>query len=153
MTVPFAIRVRRGDREVEVHGSEEFVREMLDELLEEHLRPAPRPLAGAPSVAGVEEQTFRELLNAAPNATAAERCVIAAHVLFARGQQSFGRDEVVQLFEEAMERQPNFYREVPNAVRSGWLTRAQGEADGKRFRLTASGVARVRELVGAQEAE
>lgn len=154
----YAIRVRRGDREVEVQGpSEEFVREVLTELVEEHLTTsagtiaAPVGRAGEASTNGQggDTRTFRELLNAAPSASAAEKCLLAAYVLHQQGEPSFGSDDVNRVFDEAMERQINFHREIRTAVQRGWAARAQGDA---RYRIVHSGILRVRELSGEEGA-
>ena len=50
----YALRVRRGDREVEVQGpSEEWVREMLTELVEEHIPAAGAAVVSAAAGAAV----------------------------------------------------------------------------------------------------
>jgi hypothetical protein len=159
MTTNFVIRVRRGDREVEVQGpSEEFVREVLTELVEEHLNTgtavttvAPGTRSGEASTNGQggDTRSFRDLLNAAPSSTAAEKCLLAAYLLHQQGQPSFGSDDVNRVFDEAMERQINFHREVRTAVQRGWAARAQGDA---RYRIVHSGILRVRELTGEEGA-
>lgn len=152
----YAVRVKRGSNEVEVRGpSEEWVREYLTELVEEHFTtasttsPAPTGNGGEPSADGHgagDSRTFRELLNAAPSTSAAEKCLLAAYVLHQQGQPSFGSEDVAQVFNDAMEKQINFHREVKNAVRRGWVARA---GDANRYRIVNAGINRVRELAGA----
>jgi hypothetical protein len=159
MTASFTIRIRRADREVELQGTEEFVRELAGELLDQYLGP---PVAGelqakerlpktVPPVEGVRGRPrgFRELLAAAGDVTAAERCVLAAYTLYSQGTSTFDKDSVLQLFDESFERQPNFWREIPKAARQGWVMKAPGEP--RTFKLTNAGIARVRELVGQVE--
>ena len=153
----FAIRVRRGDREVEVQGpTEEWVRDMVTELIEEHFPAAPGtalvPTTATPAPAAVgnaDTRTFRELLIAAQGSTAAEKLLLAAYYLAQQGQLTFGRDDVTRAFEEAMESHINFHREVKAANQRGWVTRA---SEPNRFRLVTGGIARARELTGAGEA-
>lgn len=162
-TTAFEVRVRRGDREVEVQGpTEEFVRELLTELVEEHFQSAPRTSLAPESVAAPadggnadsgnaagDDRSLQELVNAAPRASAAEKVALAAYVLRGRGQDSFGRDDVRRLFDEAMERDINFHREVTKAARRGHVMRAMGGVN--RYRLTNTGLAHVRNLTGATE--
>jgi hypothetical protein len=152
----YALRVRRGDREVEVQGpSEEWVREMLTELVEEHIPAAGAAVVSAAAGAAVmtagdgDGRTFRELLIAAPGCTAAEKLLLAAYSLAQQGHLTFGRDDVTRAFEDAMETQVNFHRELKAANQRGWITRA---SEPNRFRLVSGGVARVRDLTGTAEA-
>jgi len=156
----YAVRVKRGTNEVEVRGpSEEWVREYLTELVEEHFTTAsttsPTPVGngGEPSTNGHgagDSRPLGALLNTAPATSAAEKCLLAAYVLHQQGQPSFGSEDVTNLFNDAMERQINFHREVKVAVRRGWVARATGEAN--RYRIVNLGINRVRELTGATEA-
>ena len=153
----FSIRVRRGDREVEVQGpTEEWVRDQLTELIEEHFTTTSTT-GQAPVGSGAEsstnghgagdDRTFRELLNEAPSTSAAEKCLLAAYVAYQQGQPSFGSEDVTRQFTDAMEPQINFHREVKVAVRRGWVARAEAN----RYRIVNAGINRVRELTGALE--
>jgi hypothetical protein len=78
-------------------------------------------------VPGLPARIVLALPAAQAAASAAEKVVLARYVLYPRGQQSFGREDVIRLLDEAMERQINFPREVKSAVRRGQVTRAVGE--------------------------
>lgn len=158
MSTGFSVRVRRGEREVEVSGTEEFVRDMFETLVEDYLTAPRIPAAGATqsesggaallSLDG-EPGQFRDLLNRAKGATAPQRCLMAAVVLYKQGVQSVGRDDIHRMFEEAMESQINFYREAGACVKAGWMTKVSG--DEKRYRVTNSGLHKVNELAGVSE--
>jgi hypothetical protein len=167
-TVQYTIRVRQGDREVEVAGTEEFVREMIPELIATHLDPPDfvvssvegpvsaaalsignGPVAAIPQVA----PSFRDMLNTAARATAAEKVLLAGYFIMSQGNETFDAGSASELFDSAYETKPNFSREFEKAAKRGYMIKVRG-GDGRRllFRLTHRGIGRVRELMNLQEA-
>lgn len=176
----FVVRVRRGLVEVEVRGTETFVREMSSDLFDQYLvddgaveardyevveEPA-RPRQGVPAVSVQGQQllfapnpvmpplamTFRDMLNGAGNPSAAERVLMAGYFLMAEGNEGFDAASAAELFTTAYESKPNFSREFERAAKLGWITRTRSN-DPRRFtfRLTHRGIEHVRQLMNAKE--
>jgi hypothetical protein len=166
--IQHVIRIRQGNSEVEVAGTEQFVREMLAELVPLHIDSAsagssrsehsissgPVPTAnGYPAGISPIAPSFRDMLNAAPRASAAEKVLLAGYFTMAEGNDTFDASSAIELFNSAYEKTPNFSREFEKAAKQGYMVKARG-GDGRRmsFRLTHRGIERVRQLANAEEA-
>jgi hypothetical protein len=168
------VRVRRGSIEVEVAGTEPFVREMSEALLREYLSDADYEVVeDAPDVSGASStvarfvqtpagdaqfgmptgiSTFREMLNEATTSTVAEKVIMAGYLVMAGGADGFGTPDLARHFDSAYERQPNFPREIAKAAKAGWLMKSTtGDDRRTQFKLTHRGIRRVQELLHSVE--
>lgn len=168
MNAPEAsIRVRRGVVEIEVTGTEEFCRKQSEKLFGEYMRDAgtvspdeqlverrPKREPDSRDLRSPRSYTFRDMLNKAVGATAAEKLLMAGYFLAdTKGQTSFDAVAAAQVFDQVYEALPNFSREFEKAAKAGWLVKTDSE-DGKRnsFEFSKSGWLKVQSLVD-QEAD
>lgn len=141
----YGVRIRRGDRELEVWGSTEFVETQLERLGSQQLVSQEAKLPSMEkTLTGAKEFSLAEFLRQTEPSNHFHRITSIGYFLEkVRGQSAFTRVDIVKAYEEAKERYssiPNVYRDVGKCVSRGLLMQKKGESSGEEsYVVTSSG--------------
>lgn len=98
-----------------------------------------------PVLVNASGQSLREFINSVEAKRVPDKITaFGAYLKDARQQESFGRTDLIQCFEEAAEKVPlNLFRDIQWALKSGWIAPKSGQKD--LYYVTNSGSKAVEE--------
>lgn len=145
----FCVRVRRGDVEVEVWGSREFVEETFEKLKNEFLQEGVEATGAGGTQPQLREMTFTEYLaNEAkrigrePDALKGyEKILLIGYYLYTVEKRDFAYDDVERLKEEArLSGLENPRQYMGMLIRKGFVSEARVDGGKKVFRMLRRGI-------------
>ena len=152
------MRVRVGDKEIEITGPNDYVEKKISEFLNQPSTPQPTstktPEAPAAIAAGQKPKSPGQFIKAANPKTDSDRVLVAAYFLekFRNGQNATTA-EIRELIKEAKTPPPvNPSDAINKNIRKGFLMTA-GDRDNKMaFVVTTDGEAAVEEMLNVPKA-
>jgi hypothetical protein len=138
------IKVRVGETEIEVEGSEEFVRATIQNLTEEFI--PVREKGGLVSPPTPIQYSLAEFLKKKAAKSHVDRALIFACYLLSKGEKEFNSDDIEKCYREAMEPLPANVNDVLNQLQArGLVMPAPSLKDGKKtWTVTSSGISLVK---------
>ena len=150
---PFKIRVRKGNVEIEIQGSEEFVTKKfaeLEEYLEQIIPPAEEKEKIDEEIEEELPDTLPEFLyqKGDPQRFVEKTLVFVYWLKYKKQIDPFNFSDIEECYEESMiPKSKNISRDLRNIIREGLIMRLDEKKEGQiAYRLTRSGIRTIEEM-------